>query len=194
MKITAKEMGISGAIIVGSGLLIGAITMLCQKVSASSKQANDASNEKDASKPVCNMEVVFKGDPEQKTVKVSDTIIQKNDTAKEVITTQQVLTKVKTPQIEEVEIEEVPVVAIETKEEVMPTLIMTNDDFPLRIGSTGARVFALQKYLLKNHGYGGAVTDQYDQNLADRVKKLLKVEQVDESLFNKLMYKRKRRR
>lgn len=194
MKITAKEMGISGVIIVGSGLLIGAITMLCQKASASSKQAKDASNLKDASKPVCNMEVVFKGDPEQKTVKVSDTIIQKNDTAKEVITTQQVLTKVETPQIEEVEIEEAPVLAIETKEEVVPTLIMTNDDFPLLLGSKGARVFALQKYLLKNHGYGGAVTDQYDQNLADRVKKLLKVEQVDESLFNKLMYKRKRRR
>ena len=194
MKITAKEMGISGAIIVGSGLLIGAITMLWQKASASSKQANDGSNEKDASKPVCNMEVVFKGDPEQKTVKVSDTIIQKNDTAKEVTITKQILTKVEAPQIEEVEIEEVPVVAIETKEEVVPTLIMTNDDFPLGFGSKGARVFALQKYLLKNHGYGGAVTDQYDQNLADRVKKLLKVEQVDEFLFNKLMYKRKRRR
>lgn len=194
MKITAKEMGISGVIIIGSGLLIGAISALCQKASTSSKLAKDASNVKDASKPVFNMEVAFKGGSEQKTVQITDTIIQKNDTPKEVIATQQVLTKVKTPQIEEVEIEEAPVVAIKTKEEVAPTLIMTNDDFPLGLGSKGARVFALQKYLLKNHGYGGAVTDQYDQNLADRVKRLLKVEQVDESLFNKLMYKRKRRR
>ena len=71
---------------------------------------------------------------------------------------------------------------------------MISDDFPLQLGSKGERVFALQKYLLKYHGWSGNVTDQYDQKLADRVLRLLKVEVVDKKLFNKLMSRNKRRR
>lgn len=79
--------------------------------------------------------------------------------------------------------------AQKTKAVLKSKTVPPNDDFPLKIGSKGKRVTALQTYLLKHHGYGGLVTDDFDNTTAARVKRFLKVESVSEVLFNKLMAK-----
>ncbi len=193
MKITVKEIGISGAIIIGSGLVIGAISALCQKESSSLKKASKESNPKSPPTPVVQMGVVSKSTPEKKPMTVTDTVVA-NTVTKEILPQEQMVSTIEIPEIEEIETEIAQIIPLDTPEESTPKPVMMNDDFPLQLGSKGARVFALQKYLLKYHGYGGAVTDEFDQNLADRVKTLLKVEQVDQKLFKKLMRKGKRRR
>ena len=191
MKITVKEIGISGALIIGSGLLIGVISALCQRKPASSKQISEESNPKSPSKPVVQIEVAFKSEPEKKPTQDTDQI---KVASKEVILPEKTVSKIASPEIEEIETEIAQATPSDTPEEITPKLTLINDDFPLQLGSKGTRVFELQKYLLKRHGWGGEVTDLYDQNLADRVQMLLKVEKVDKQLFNKLIHKRKRRR
>ena len=191
MKITVKEIGISGAIIIGSGLLIRAVSALYQRKPTSSKLISEESNPKRSSKPVVQMEVAFKSEPVKKPTQNID---QTKVATKEVILPEQTVSEIVSPEVEEIETEVVKVNPSDTLGKITPKLARTNDDFPLQLGSKGARVFELQKYLLKRHGWGGEVTDIYDQNLADRVQKLLKVEQVDKGLFNKLIHKRKRRR
>ncbi len=191
MKITVKEIGISGAIIIGSGLLIGAVSALCQRKPTSSKLTSEESNPQRPSKPVVQMEVAFKSEPVKKPTQDID---QTKVVTKEVILPEQTVSEIVSPEVEEIETEVVKVNPSDTLGKITPKLARTNDDFPLQLGSKGARVFELQKYLLKRHGWGGEVTDLYDQNLADRVQTLLKVEQVDKGLFNKLIHKKKRRR
>lgn len=77
------------------------------------------------------------------------------------------------------EINEIQV--IEAKE-----IRLANDQFPLTLGSKGQRVWNLKVYLLKNHGAGGIVTNEYDAITAERVKRFLKVDQVSEQLYKKL--------
>lgn len=60
------------------------------------------------------------------------------------------------------------------------------DEFPLQLGSNGKNVERLQIYLLRNYGWAGIVTGTFDDKVLERVKRHLKVEKVDETLFNKL--------
>ena len=191
MKITVKEIGISGALIIASGLLIGAVSALCQKKSPIPNKTNKESKPKSASTPVVKMEVAFKSESIEKPIQAPDIV---KVAPKEVILTGQTLSEEETPEIEETASEVDAVIPPDSIEEMTPKLAMMSDDFPLQLGSKGKRVCALQKYLLKHHGWGGELTDLYDQNLADRVQTLLKVEQVDKQLFSKLIHKRKRRR
>lgn len=61
-----------------------------------------------------------------------------------------------------------------------------NDDFPLKLGSKGQRVWDLKVYLMKNHGGAGIITNEFDNQTAERVKRFLKVEQVSQQLYTKL--------
>jgi len=72
--------------------------------------------------------------------------------------------------------------AISIKPEVLPE---PNDDFPLKLGSKGERVYQLRVYLLKNHGAAkGLITDEFDAVTEERVLRLYKVKEVSEQLFN----------
>ncbi|WP_407264856.1 hypothetical protein R5N98_12400 [Tenacibaculum maritimum] len=80
-----------------------------------------------------------------------------------------------------------PSVAIQKEKKVSiekPELIQEpNDDFPLKLGSKGKRVHQLRVYLLKNHGTGGMISDEFDLIAQERVLKYLKVKKVSEKLF-----------
>ncbi|MFC4633499.1 hypothetical protein ACFO3O_06250 [Dokdonia ponticola] len=203
MKITNKEIGLSGLLIMGSGLLIGYLSLLCENKSETPKQAPEKSSPQKKTTPVVQLSVVAKDTPIEKSIQTTKTVDSPIETTEK---KQEMISKVAEAEIKEVALEVEPqteievataiddVIVLDTSEQITTSLEMILDDFPLRLGSKGERVFELQKYLLKNHGWGGAVTDAFDQNLADRVQKLLKVEQVDQKLFNKLIYKRKRRR
>ncbi|WP_299212631.1 hypothetical protein [uncultured Dokdonia sp.] len=198
MKITAKEIRISGALIVGSGLLIGVISALCQKKPVNLKNTPEESKSKKIATPVVQMEVAFKSTLKKKPIEVvsADTpkVVAKEVISKKIIPKEVALSKDEESKEEEAEIELAIEVPMNTPEENMPKLMTMNDDFPLRLGSKGERVFALQKYLLRYHGSNGEVTDFYDQKLADRVLRILKVTSVDKNLFNKLMNRNKTRR
>ncbi len=72
--------------------------------------------------------------------------------------------------------------AIVNKPEVLPE---PNDNFPLKLGSKGERVYQLRVYLLKNHGVAkGLITDEFDAITEERVLRLYKVKEVTEQLFN----------
>jgi len=74
--------------------------------------------------------------------------------------------------------------AIVIKPEVLPE---PNDDFPLKLGSKGERVYQLRVYLLKNHGAAkGLITDEFDAITEERMMKFYKVKEVSEQLFNEL--------
>ncbi|GGG36157.1 hypothetical protein GCM10011344_41290 [Dokdonia pacifica] len=202
MKITVKEIGISGALILGSGLLIGCISALCQKKESDAQKVTGSPKTKGDTTPVVQMKIVPNNEPIKEPVKdtkmeASKQIISNEVTPKEVIKSEVVPTEVEeAPAVKQTEIK-TEIALIETPEaleEVTPVTEMISDDFPLQLGSKGERVFALQKYLLKHHGWGGEVTDEFDQNLANRVLHLLKVDQIDQALFKRLMRKNKRRR
>lgn len=60
-----------------------------------------------------------------------------------------------------------------------------NDDFPLKLGSKGERVYELRVYLLKNHGAAkGLITDEFNATTEERVMQCYKVKEVSEQLFN----------
>ncbi|TGV03640.1 peptidoglycan-binding domain-containing protein [Flavivirga rizhaonensis] len=67
-----------------------------------------------------------------------------------------------------------------------PVIQPIADEFPLRLGSQGKRVERLQIYLLRNYGWAGIVTGKFDAKTEERVKKHLKVEEVDQALFENL--------
>lgn len=72
--------------------------------------------------------------------------------------------------------------AIVNKPEVLPE---PNDDFPLKLGNKGERVYQLRVYLLKNHGAAkGLITDEFDATTEERVMQFYKVKEVSEQLFN----------
>lgn len=205
MKITSKEIGISGLLILGSGLVIGCISALCENKTIAIKQAPEKSSAKKDTTPVVQMKIVPKNEPISKPKLATEIVdppmmaIQK----KAIIDSELKEPEIKEvaiqeseiqPQKVEVEAEKDGVIMSDTSDKITPELPTVSDDFPLQLGSKGERVFALQKYLLKYHGWSGNVTDQYDQKLADRVLHLLKVNEVDKRLFNKLMSRNKRRR
>ena len=86
--------------------------------------------------------------------------------------------------------------AVVTEKKVAPEVIplqesnaakqSITDEFPLRLGSQGKRVERLQVYLLRNYGWAGIVTGKFDAKTEERVKKYLKVEEVDQTLFKDL--------
>ena len=205
MKITSKEIGISGLLILGSGLVIGCISALCENKPITIKQAPEKSSAEKDTTPVVQMKIVPKNEPIAKSKQATEIV----DPPMMAIQKQTVTdSKLKEVEIKEVAIQESEIqpqkVGVETEidkitisgtsDKITPEPPTISDDFPLQLGSKGERVFALQKYLLRYHGSNGEVTDFYDQKLADRVLHLLKVEVVDKKLFNKLMSRNKRRR
>jgi len=59
-------------------------------------------------------------------------------------------------------------------------------DFPLKLGSKGEYVTELQVYLLKNHGWEDVKMGVFDQLTQERVKRFLKVTEIDRSLYEKI--------
>jgi len=201
MKITSKEIGISGLLILGSGLVIGCISALCENKTIAIKQAPEKSSSKKDTTPVVQMKIVPENEPISKPKQATEIVdppmmaIQKEaiiDSEVKEVKIKEGKAKVVGTLEQETEIDEVTM--SDTSDKITPELPTVSDDFPLQLGSKGERVFALQKYLLKYHGWSGNVTDQYDQKLADRVLHLFKVNEVDKRLFNKLMSRNKRRR
>lgn len=62
-----------------------------------------------------------------------------------------------------------------------------DDAFPLRLGSTGDRVWKLRTYLLRKHGAKGIVTNEFTPVTLEQVRKYLKVDTVNEALYTKLI-------
>lgn len=60
------------------------------------------------------------------------------------------------------------------------------DEFPLRLGSKGARVERLKVWLMRNFGWTGTITDSFDERTLDLLQKFLKKEQLDEATYYKL--------
>lgn len=58
--------------------------------------------------------------------------------------------------------------------------------FPLKLGSKGAYVTELQLYLLKNHGWEDVKMGEFDQLTQKRVKRFLKVTEIDSTLYKKV--------
>ena len=65
-------------------------------------------------------------------------------------------------------------------------IVEANDEFPLKLGSKGQRVWDLKVYLMKNHGVAGIITNDFDRETAERVHRFLKVDEVSKQLYNKL--------
>ena len=65
--------------------------------------------------------------------------------------------------------------------------LVQGDDFPLQLGSTGKRVWKLRAYLLRTHGAPGIISDEFTLKTKEQVHKFLKVETVDEQLYNTLI-------
>ncbi|MFY0689146.1 MAG: hypothetical protein JXQ90_18395 [Cyclobacteriaceae bacterium] len=79
---------------------------------------------------------------------------------------------------------------VEKKEEPAPSTIETDDqpladEFPLRLGSNGERIERLKIWLMRNYGAFGAINQCFDEQTLDLVRKHLKVEQIDEKIYNK---------
>ncbi len=71
--------------------------------------------------------------------------------------------------------------AVVIKAKVVPE---SNDDFPLKLGGKGERVYQLRVYLLKNHGTSNRLlTDEFDTITEERVMRFYKVKEVSEELF-----------
>lgn len=64
--------------------------------------------------------------------------------------------------------------------------LLTNDDFPLKLGSQGERVKNVQVYLLHKHGWADNVTGIFDKTTLERVEKYLKVSQISKKTYLKL--------
>lgn len=71
-------------------------------------------------------------------------------------------------------------------QEKKQTALPKADEFPLRVGSKGKRVECLQVYLLRNHGWAGVVTGDFDYRTQERVERFLKSKEVSESTYDKL--------
>jgi len=85
------------------------------------------------------------------------------------------------------EIPESPVEDIEVEASLLIPLPKA-DEFPLRLGSKGKRVWEIRSYLLRYHGADGIISDELTSKAQQQIKKYLKVTAVDEDLFNKLIH------
>ncbi|WP_010520477.1 hypothetical protein [Aquimarina agarivorans] len=61
--------------------------------------------------------------------------------------------------------------------------------FPLKLGSKGNEVTQIQMYLLKNHGWEKVTMGTFDAATQKRVQQFLKVKEVPQSLYKKLIKK-----
>ncbi len=73
-------------------------------------------------------------------------------------------------------------------------IVEANDNFPLKLGSKGKRIWNLKVYLMKNHGGAGIITNDFDKLTAERVRRFLKVDEVNEELYNKLNMEQRRKK
>ncbi|MCU0436725.1 MAG: peptidoglycan-binding protein [Raineya sp.] len=67
----------------------------------------------------------------------------------------------------------------------LPSYQEKTDGFPLSKGSVGKSVEQLQIYLLKNWGFQGKIDGKFGDETKAAVKKILGVEEVSESIFNR---------
>ena len=80
----------------------------------------------------------------------------------------------------------IPIAAATPKPEEIKKAPPIGDEFPLRLGSKGDRVERLRVWLMRNYGWSGIITDEFDEKTQDQVKKYLKTIEVDENTFYKL--------
>ena len=59
------------------------------------------------------------------------------------------------------------------------------DEFPLRLGSKGKRVERLQVWLLRNFGWHGTISGEFDQKTRTLTRRHLKTSQVDKSTYHR---------
>lgn len=71
------------------------------------------------------------------------------------------------------------------KPDIKKTQAEEHQIFPLQKGSSGKEVERLQIWLLRNHGWKGTVTGMYDTQTETLVKKSLKRDTVDGTLYEK---------
>lgn len=70
-----------------------------------------------------------------------------------------------------------------SKEQVQPT--PKADEFPLRLGSKGKRVERLQVWLMRNYGWTGKVSGEFDKATEEKLLKHLKSAKLDEATYQK---------
>ena len=66
------------------------------------------------------------------------------------------------------------------------TIAPVADEFPLRIGSKGERVERLQVWLMRNYGWTGKITGEFDEKTAELLKRFLKKTELDEATYYKM--------
>lgn len=71
---------------------------------------------------------------------------------------------------------------VEVKENKTPIA----DEFPLRLGSKGERVERLQVWLMRNYGWTGKITGEFDEKTEGLLKKFLKRTELDEATYFKM--------
>lgn len=140
---------------------------------------------------------VVKDIPTQKPIKpkVQQTL---ETTSKEilVVATDEIVNEIDTATVDPQKTDNVNDIEVVTPIEIQANQkeLVANDDFPLQLGSKGKRVWNLKVYMLKNHGAGGIVTDDYDSLTVARVKRYLKADTVTEQLYIKLNIEGKRKK
>ena len=77
----------------------------------------------------------------------------------------------------------IPIAAATPKPEEIKKSEPIGDEFPLRLGSKGDRVERLRVWLMRNYGWSGIITNEFDEKTQDQVKKYLKTIEVDENTF-----------
>jgi len=70
-----------------------------------------------------------------------------------------------------------------TKQEV---LLPVADEFPLRLGSKGPRVERLKVWLLRNYGYRGQISEEFDQETEEVLERFLKITELDEDTYRRM--------
>lgn len=60
------------------------------------------------------------------------------------------------------------------------------DEFPLRLGSKGERVERLQVWLMRNYGWTGKITGEFDEKTEALLKRFLKRTELDEATYFKM--------
>lgn len=77
----------------------------------------------------------------------------------------------------------------ERPKEMVPTKVKeppVTDEFPLRLGSIGNRVERLQVWLMRNYGWTGKITGEFDEKTLALVKRFLKSDELDEATYYKM--------
>lgn len=64
--------------------------------------------------------------------------------------------------------------------------VLKGDEFPLRLGSKGDRVYLLNVYLLREYGKKGKATQLFDENTEKTVMRYLKMKEIDKVTYDSL--------